>query len=97
MRLLTASGADVNARNRNGEAPLHYAAAQGYHAVVTYLLAQGADVNVRTRKDHTPLHETAINGHAALARLLMEHAREHRCTFGRRHHAVTRSGFQRTR
>jgi ankyrin repeat protein len=45
---LIEGGANVDTRDRTGNAPLHIAAQQGDAAVVTALLAKGVDPNVRT-------------------------------------------------
>ncbi len=46
-------GADVNARDYNGLAPLHNAAARGDVELITYLVEQGADVTLVTRRGQT--------------------------------------------
>ena len=46
-------GADVNARDYNGFAPLHNAAARGDVELINYLVEMGADVTVLTRKGET--------------------------------------------
>ncbi len=46
-------GADVNARDYNGFAPLHNAAARGDRELIEYLVNRGADVTVLTRKGET--------------------------------------------
>ena len=47
-------GADVNAKDRDGWTPLHYAASLARHRLVTTLLAAGANPNARAREG-TPL------------------------------------------
>lgn len=47
ISLLLAVGADVNARNPYGQAPLHVAARYGYEAIVSLLLTAGADARRR--------------------------------------------------
>ena len=76
VRLLTEAGADVNAGNRRGAQPLHYAAdgvpgspswdpvAQA--EIVRYLIEAGADPNARDRSGVTPLHR-AIRTRCATA------------------------------
>lgn len=46
-------GADVNARDHNGYAPLHHAAARGDNTLIEYLVSQGADVTVVSRRGQT--------------------------------------------
>jgi ankyrin repeat protein len=69
---LADSGADVNAQNRRGSTPLHWAVPDA--AKVRALLARGAGVNTKQADGRTPLYLAATlgNGHAIL-RLLLEH------------------------
>jgi uncharacterized protein len=46
-------GADVNARDHNGYAPLHHAAARGDNTLIEYLVGQGADVTLVSRRGQT--------------------------------------------
>ncbi len=46
-------GADVNARDHEGYAPLHHAAARGDNEMVRYLVSRGADVMVVSRRGQT--------------------------------------------
>jgi ankyrin repeat protein len=46
-------GADVNARDHNGYAPLHHAAARGDNELIQYLVDKGADVTVVSRRGQT--------------------------------------------
>ena len=46
-------GADVNARDLNGYAPLHHAAARGDNELIEYLVARGADVTLVSRRGQT--------------------------------------------
>ena len=50
------AGCDVNARDGNGNPPLHSAASLHRPDLCTLLLQRGADVNKRGRNDFTPLH-----------------------------------------
>jgi len=43
--LLIAKGADINAKNKDGCTPLHYAASHAHKEVADLLIAKGADVN----------------------------------------------------
>jgi ankyrin repeat protein len=46
-------GADVNARDANGFAPLHWAASRGDNEAILYLIEKGADATVISRRGHT--------------------------------------------
>jgi hypothetical protein len=46
-------GADVNARDHNGYAPLHHAAARGDNTLILYLVERGADVTAVSRRGQT--------------------------------------------
>ncbi|WP_158621805.1 ankyrin repeat domain-containing protein [Wolbachia endosymbiont of Laodelphax striatellus] len=50
-------GVDVNAKNDDGDAPLHIAAEKSYKEIVDALLEkEGIDINVKDNKGITPLH-----------------------------------------
>jgi len=46
-------GADVNARDANGFAPLHWAASRGDNEMILYLVEKGADATVVSRSGQT--------------------------------------------
>ena len=54
-------GADVMARDKFGQTPLHWAAEYGTPANIQALLAAGPDVMARTELGHTPLHYAAYS------------------------------------
>ena len=56
--LLIEAGADVNAQNEDGIAPLHLAA---YDFMAEVLLENGAEINLKSNAGSTPLHEIAEN------------------------------------
>ena len=56
---MIAAGADVNAKDADGFAPLHGAACKGRIASVKALIAAGADVNAKDTNGFTPLHWAA--------------------------------------
>jgi ankyrin repeat protein len=64
-RLLSV-GADVNAKDKNGGTPLHWASYHGHVQVVKELREHGADVEVTDNRDCTPLHYACSNGRVAV-------------------------------
>jgi hypothetical protein len=73
VKELLSKGANVNARDENGQTPLHWAAIHGRVDVARLLLEHGADVNARDENGQTPLRWAAIHGHVDVARLLLDH------------------------
>jgi cytohesin len=70
--LLIVEGAEVNAKNRDGFTPLHYAAGKGLKEVVELLIAKGADVNAKGRGlEKSPLLLAAYDGHKEIVELLI--------------------------
>lgn len=71
---LIAAGADVDALEPNGDAPLVMAAYLGHTEIVRALLEAGADVTaVDPGMKATALHAAAYAGRTDAARLLIEH------------------------
>ena len=66
--LLLSEGANVRARNRWGNTPLHSARNT---EVAELLIASGADVNAKDKQDRTPLHRAASLGRTKVAELLI--------------------------
>lgn len=70
--LLIADGADVDANDGQFGTPLHYAASDGYGAVVRRLIAAGANVNLRGHQYRsTPLQLAFARQHIEVAELLL--------------------------
>jgi ankyrin repeat protein len=61
----------VNAKDRNYESPLHYAAFLGHKEIPEVLIAKGADLNAKGNSGETPLHQAADAGHKEIAKLLI--------------------------
>ena len=70
-RLIRAGGANVNARNKDQETPLHLATYGGYMNIVELLLDSGADVHASNGYKETALFYAARRGYGAVTRLLM--------------------------
>jgi len=71
IALLLESGADINAKNRRGATPLHWAIHD--EAKVRLLISRGAQINARQVEGRTPLLLAASMGSGnAIVRLLLE-------------------------
>lgn len=67
---MLARGANVNARDRRGDTPLHLAAREGALAWVERLLAHGADPALRNREGQTPRDVASADEHEAVVDFL---------------------------
>lgn len=70
--LLLVHGADLNAKSKNGETPLHVAAETGHLDVARLLLKAKASTRERDKRDWLAIHTAACRGHNAVVSLLME-------------------------
>lgn len=67
-----ASGRDVNARNEQGQTPLHHAVANRDSAIVAWLLDAGANTGAANLRNETPLHHAVQARDRAIVTLLLE-------------------------
>lgn len=65
----------INARDFEGNSPLHLACQKGHLETAKLLLGHGADVvdGEKHWELHSPLHLAAANGHLTLVELLISH------------------------
>jgi ankyrin repeat protein len=70
IELLLESGADVNAKDKDGRTPLMWAANQGDPDAVDKLLKRGVDVNAADNDGITAILAASIQGHGPIVELL---------------------------
>ena len=73
VKALLNGGADVNARDRCGNTPLHQAAERGQKSVVVLLLFHVAADDVTNTNGQTPQALAALNGYQSINILLLNH------------------------
>lgn len=72
VKTLLDKGADVNARDMDGNTALDWAAGEGHVEIVKLLLDRGADVNVKDKMlGFTPLMTATRSGHTEIVKLLL--------------------------
>ena len=71
LELVSGAQADVNARNAEGETPLHRAVETGMRRVLQALLSAGADPRARAKNGETALHLAALHPEPVFTDLLL--------------------------
>jgi ankyrin repeat protein len=69
--MLIESGANVNARNKNNDGPLHLAADRGHLDIAVKLIEKGAVVNAVDKNSNVPLMLSIRKDHTDLAAALI--------------------------
>ncbi|WP_265027666.1 ankyrin repeat domain-containing protein [Wolbachia endosymbiont (group B) of Chorthippus parallelus] len=73
IKFLTEKGADINAKDSDGNKPLHIASDHGYRDIVNFFLDEkGLSVNDQGKDSWTPLHYAANKTHLELGKALVE-------------------------
>jgi ankyrin repeat protein len=70
--LLLAGKAEVNAKDKYGQTPLHLAAGMGHKATAELLLTNRAEVNAKNDAGRTPLHEAAVFDQKDVVKMLRQ-------------------------
>jgi ankyrin repeat protein len=68
-------GEDINAQDKNGWSPLHFAAQEGDTEIAEILINAGADINLKDTNGNTPLWVATMNSHygTEVINLLLTH------------------------
>ena len=72
VRYLIEQNANVNARNINGETPLHISASNGFTKLTQELLKRKVNVDVEDTSGRTPLICAALSNHDSGVSLLLQ-------------------------
>ncbi len=72
FKLMLDKGADVDARNQDGQTLLIWAVLMNKLNLCQWLLTKGADIDVRDNSGYTALIKTAEEGHYHICKLLLE-------------------------
>lgn len=73
VKLLLASGADVNQTNVHGYSALHEAAGLGYYEITKLLIQNNADIHRRDISNYNALNYAQMSGADKIIRLLKRH------------------------
>lgn len=70
--ILNSNKWDINFRDENGWAAIHYACDEGNIRIVDILIKSNADVNLKTNNKKTALHIAVSRGYFDISKLLVE-------------------------
>ena len=70
VQRLIDDGANVNAKDKDGDTPMHAATASGQDYTIAALVKAGADVNAKNYDGITPLHVAAATNQVSVAIVL---------------------------
>ncbi len=66
-------GANVNAKDKDGKTPLHYASRSDHHlGMVKYLISKGADIDVKDNSGRTPEDEERYTNSGTIRQVFMQ-------------------------
>ena len=72
IKRLIEAGADVNAKDVNGESPLYRAVDRDSVILAKYLISAGANVNAKDIDGYSPLYYAVDGNNKAIAKLLIK-------------------------
>lgn len=78
VELLLAAGADINAKNKQGETMLYSASAGNHMDVIQILIDAGIDVNSKSTESNTALMLAASEGHSKIVKVLLAAGADHK-------------------
>lgn len=70
---IESGGVDLNHKDDQDMALLHWACDRGHYDIADLLLRSGADVDIKDGDEQTPLHYASSCDHADIVKLLMHH------------------------
>ena len=76
VELLLRSGANLEARDKNGETPLHKAVDCGRRQITEFLIEQGSNIEAKDNRGTSPLFLAVNRGDRAIAKFILEHGAE---------------------
>jgi ankyrin repeat protein len=72
-QLLLQNKANIEAKDKNDETPLHFASFNGHLEIVRLLLQNKANIEAKDEFGRTPLYLASLFGHSEIVRILKAH------------------------